>query len=200
MRFSYFRFTTRRLIALVAIVGTVMGSAILINRLMHLHAVYHDRAIEHDLAEKDARGVMSTIAEMESSYKVMAEVPDASPLDPEAAARWNELMKTDPEVEKVVASQRQQEKLVGDVLKTLEDFGDLVRSETDYQANLKRKYQAAAARPWLPVSPDGEDPAPDFSEMMLKVLEKIESKGAEMDHLPLPPRLEFAEPEPVGRK
>jgi len=195
MRFALFRFTTRRLIVLVAIVATLLGSGILINRLVHLHSVYRKRAIEHELAEREARGVMSTIAEMETGYKAMAEVPEPPPMDPETEARWQALMKTDPEVQKVVSSQHQQEELAREIVTTLKEFGELVRSETDYHANLKRKYQAAAARPWLPVSPDGEDPAPDFSEMTLKVLEKIESKGAEMDHLPLPPRLQIAEPE-----
>jgi hypothetical protein len=82
----------------------------------------------------------------------------------------------------------------------LEEFMKVARSEIDYHARLKRKYERAAARPWLSVLPDAEDSGVNLWEMWMMAMERMESKAAEIDRLPLPPRLQIIEPEPPSGK
>lgn len=82
----------------------------------------------------------------------------------------------------------------------LEEVMEVARSEIDYHAQLKRKYERAAARPWLSVLSDAEDSGVNLLEMIMMALERMESNAAEIDRLPLPPRLQIVEPEPPSDK
>jgi hypothetical protein len=196
MRLPRFRFTIRRSMALVAMVATLMGSGIMVKRLIHLHVVYQERSTDHDQEERYARGLLSQLADIKDAYQGMKGKIDDPPLDPEGEKRWKELMKTDPDVQRVASDVIQQDKLVEEMMRPLEEVMKVARSEIDYHARLKKKYERAAARPWLSVLPDAEDSGVNLLEMTMTALERMESKATEIDRLPLPPRLQIIEAEP----
>lgn len=88
MRPSRFRFTIRRSMALVAMVATLMGSGIMVKRLIHLHVVYQERATDHDQEERYARGLLSQRADIMDAYKETKGKIDVPPMDPEGEKRW----------------------------------------------------------------------------------------------------------------
>jgi hypothetical protein len=186
--------------SLVAIVATLMASGIMVKRLIHLHVVYQERVIHHDQEERHARFLLSHMADVMGAYKGARGEIDVPPLDPEDEKRLKELMKSDPDVQRVASDMIQQEKLEEEMMRPLEEFMKVARSEIDYHARLKRKYERAAARPWLSVPPDDEASEVDLWVMFLKAMERMDSKAAEIDRLPLPPRLQIVEPEPPSDK
>ena len=186
--------------ALVAMLAVFMGSGIIINRLVHLHRAYQERATHHDRQEQLARFLLSQMSDVKDAYKGAKAEINVPKLDPEGEQRLKELMKTDPDVQRVAAEMIQQEKLEEEMMSPVEEFMKVARLEVDYHARLKTKYERAAAYPWLSVPPDSEDSGVNLMEMWEKTMEKMDSKYAEIERLPLPPRLQIIEPEPPSGK
>ena len=210
MRPGWLRLTIGRSMLLVAIVATLLAGGITVSRLMHLHRVYQDRATQHDSGEQLARTLLSNVAEMTAQYnearrqiaeteKEARKAIDALQ-DPQAEKRWKELVKTDPFVREFVSGENQQDKLMAATISPLEEFMRIASSEASHHAQLKAKYERAARRPWIGVSPDDDAPQVDLMELYLKATERSESNAAKVDHLPLPPGLEMVEPEPAIKK
>jgi hypothetical protein len=200
MRKAIFRFTTRRFIVLVAILATLLASGITVNQLVHLRAVYRERAIHHGQEELDARSVLSYVAEIDDAYKEAAVGIDDPTIDAAAAKKLKELMKSDPDVRMVAFSLVQQKKLEKEMTEPFKEVIKSARSEVEYHAYLKRKYERAAARPWLSVLPDAKASGVNLWLMMGEAIARSESKAAEIDRLPLPPQLEIIEPEQPSEK
>ena len=186
--------------ALVAMVAVLMGSGIMVNRLVNLHRNYQERATDHGGQEQLARFLLSQMAEVNDVYKGARAEIDVPKLDPESEKSLKELMKTDPDVKRVASDMVQQAKLEEEMMRPVEEFMKVARSEIDYHSRLKAKYTRAAAHPWLSVLPDTENPGVNLMEMWDKAMEKMDSKYAEIESLPLPPRLQIVEPEPPGGK
>ena len=62
---------------------------------------------------------------------------DALNLDPEAAKRWKELVKSDPFVQEFASGESQEAKLLEETMRPLEEFMKLASSEIDLHAQLK---------------------------------------------------------------
>jgi hypothetical protein len=75
------------------------------------------------------------------------------------------MKKSDPAVQEVASGEIQEEKLLEEMMRPLEEFMKVASSEVDYHAQRKRKYERAAARPWLSVPPDDEGSEVDLWEM-----------------------------------
>ena len=88
MRPRFFRFTIRRSMAVVAAIAALMGSGIMVQRLMQLRAVYQARAAYHDREEQVARGVMK--------YASMLKNPDQK----NEAAAFD--LDTDPDIQQML--------------------------------------------------------------------------------------------------
>jgi hypothetical protein len=194
MRDAFFRFTTRRFIVLVAILATMLASAITVHRLVHLHAVYRERAIRHGQEELNARVLLSYMVEMENAYKEAGVGIDAPLWNADTDKDLKELMKSDPDVQRVVLSAVKQKNLEKEMIEPLAEVIKTARSEIDYHAQLKRKYERAATLPWLSVLPDANDSGVNLWMMMDEAIERSNLKFSEIDHLPLPTRLEIIEP------
>ncbi len=210
MRPARFRLTIRRSMLMVAIVAALLAAGIMASRLMHLRRVYQERAAQHDSSEQLARSLLSNVAEMTAQYnearrqiteteKEAKQAIDALQ-DPETEKRWKELVKTDPFIREFVSGEHPEEKLLAVSMSPLEEFMKVASSEASLHAQLKTKYERAARRPWIAVSPDDDAPEADLMELYLNATERSESIAAKLDHLPLPPGLEMVEPEPAVKK
>jgi hypothetical protein len=193
--------------AVVAIAATLLASGITVKRLIQLHEVYRQRAKHHAREEDNARLVLSYMAQMIDAYKPAevaihdAEVnADELMNDPETEKRREELMKTDPEFRRALYDIFQQATHLHKLMFPLEEVARAARSEIDQHTRLKKKYERAAALPWISVPPDAGPATVDLWPMAFKAIETSESIGAEMDSIPLPPRLEIIDPGPRKQK
>ena len=165
---------------------------------MHLRTVYRDRATHHGQKELNAHAVLDCVVEMESAYKGAGVGNDAPIWDADTEKSVQELMKTDLELQKVVLSTVQQKQLEKEMIEPLATVIQTARSEIAYHLHLKRKYERAAARPWLSILPDTKDSGVDLWMMTDQAIRRSDSKYADVERLPLPPRLEITEREQSG--
>ena len=131
---------------------------------------------------------------MESAYKEAGLGVDAPLWDADTDKNLKELMKSDPEVQRVVLSAVKQKSLEKEMIEPLAEVIKAARSEIDYHAQQKRKYERAATLPWLSVLPDAKDSRINLWMMMEEAIERSNLKYSEIDRLPMPPRLEIIGP------
>jgi hypothetical protein len=201
MRLNRLRLSTRRWLAIVAVFSILLGASVTTWRLWHLRELYQERALFHDQEASLAQSVLESMSLLREAY---SGIPDPEPsaldemhkaLDPEGRRRLDELIKTDPEMQQVVASMQRQREAQKDLLQPLNEVLEAARAELPYHQDLQRKYEWAAAHPWLPVAPDPARPsAIDLWQRMEKAVAQVEASAQEILKLPLPPRLEIAGP------
>ena len=186
--------------ALVAIVATLMGSGLTVKRLIDLRADYQKRAIHHEQNESVARFMLGHLEELRGISAGAEAEPVEPSMDPATRERLTELMKSDPELQKSAANMEQEKKLVKEVTNSFEEAAKVARSEVEYHASLKRKYERAAARPWMSIPPDPKESGVDLQAVTEEAMKTMMSKYAGMDSIALPPQLGIVEPvPPVGK-
>ena len=71
-------------------------------------------------------------------------------------------------IREFVSGEHPEEKLLAASISPLEEFMKVASSEASLHAQLKTKYERAARRPWIAVSPDDDAPEVDLMELYLK--------------------------------
>ncbi len=138
MRFPGFRFTVRGWMIVVAVSAAVIALSIQITRLTRLRENYLENVAGHAYAEQMDREMLSELAEFRSIGSVDQEM--MSVLSFTGEANYG------------IAPRLLAEKLTqGEKLDFIEKR---VRSSLKWHIDMKRKWQAAADRPWEPVSDD----------------------------------------------
>jgi tetratricopeptide (TPR) repeat protein len=158
MRLPRVRFTVRRIMAVVAILALVLGVSVESIRLKRQCDKFRSLAAGHGQQETFYR-------QMEQSVIELAQIEESSG---ERTKELNESMSH-------FVSPRLGGQKVQEMRRRWAEFSEQQKNEAakdraraamhhdsaDYHAALKRKYSAAAARPWRSIEPDGPPPDPD---------------------------------------
>ncbi len=211
MRSARFRFTIRRFILLIAILGTLMAAGVGGTRLLRLHRVYQDLAVRHAHEEQLSRSLLSNVAEMTAQYEeARKQIRDATKeakiaidsalQNPETEKQLKEMAKSDPLLKEFVSGKSQEETLLEATMRPLEEFMTVASNQASHHAQLKVKYERSARYPWIGVTGDKYALEVDLWELYLNAVEKSETEAAQLGRLPLPPGLEVAEPRQITKK
>ncbi len=194
------RFSTRHHLAGIAIVAVVLASGIGVHRFVRSHFTYQQRAREQGEAEQEALALAGMAAEIVQAYdaaeaKVKDQVQQA-PLDEHDQARMRELMKDDPEFQRVAWSLDRQKAIQAEMQRGIRDFEQIARTRAGEYTRRRQVYEYAASHPWLsvPADPGSTDAdAPDLNLMFMTAMASMETKADEIDTLPMPPRLRIGD-------
>jgi hypothetical protein len=164
------RMTTRRWMVAVAIVGLVSGGTIeLVRRRQRFLRAYREQALAEFECSVKAQIVIGTMGGKGAPLPSLPEVASMCGLD----AEERRLLETDEEDLGAMMRDAGWEDLRAlplriDLNETMNEFGGdrlagglgrLLRGEV-YHRRMRRKYQRAASRPWLPVPPDSPESEP----------------------------------------
>ncbi len=180
MRPFLFRFTIRRSMAVVAILGIVMAVGMTAQRLRRLRADYQIRAEHHANEEQNVQAMLVFLAKQKDDF---GKNPKYRRWTRNSRRKLKALMKSDPEVRE--AMNRNDEglqagmKFFKEAKRELEEVEKTARVKLAYHADLKRKYQRAADHPWESVSPDAKEPGSNLVEMMQLAMEKVARMGTD---------------------
>ena len=133
MRLPRVQFTVRRMMVSVAVVAVLVANV----ELMRRHVVSRALATKHAAMQ----------AELEAARRLAEE-----------RAKWVELLAERGEVEAPTSFPLIDPLAGATTLSEVRALSTRYAKQAAYHAQLRRKYERAAARPWLPIEPDPPPP------------------------------------------
>ena len=164
MRFPRVRFTVRRIMAVVAVIGLVLGVSIEAFRLKRQRDTFLKLAAEHEDIEKIYR-------QAEQFNLEMAQLSESSfAMEESFRTKVDERIKAGSELRsRAIQSRHERDDRLTEFARKRKEAGRQNRLDAAvyhrsamYHGTLKQKYRAAAARPWRSIEPD--PPPPGLSD------------------------------------
>ncbi len=172
MRPPHVRFTMRRMMAVIAITGFVLGGTVGSWRLKCLQDSYRH------LAEKYANAV-SLLGHMQRSAVQTLDVTEGFLRHERELAK----QQRGPFPAKGIRMSEECERLIKEGEEGVDQiraYLSLLTRQAEYYSQLRIKYGRAAVRPWLPVEPDGSPPPlPHPPESPIQLNEKGPGRPSE---------------------
>jgi tetratricopeptide (TPR) repeat protein len=186
MRFFRVRFTVRRIMAVVAVLALVLGVSVEAIRLKRQRDKFRSLAAQYGQLEARSR-------RLEQRSIETAQIGDSGG---ELAKKLNEIMSQSVSPRRGGQDAREMRRRRAEFteqLKHTEQLKDVaakVRAQAamhhkraEYHAALRRKYSAAAARPWRSIEPDGPPPDPDTRALYWSVRGNHELEVAALEEV-----------------
>ena len=145
MRLSRPRFTIRRIMILVAIVGVALGGTILAARLKRRAELFQTQATFFGSLEKFYQ---------RSRDLHLKSLESALEFQKKTAELMRETEQIRPGASDLIDQLKSELGIKDDRAESLEETIELERKQISYFSLMRRKYQRAASRPWEPVTPD----------------------------------------------